>query len=60
MGFNCLLMKLSGCRRRHAALIKHAFQGVSSEELRQLETLLKKIGKRAESLAKPKRHSLDG
>src|SRR5271169_1950590 len=37
--------------RRHAALIKHAFQGVSSEELQQLEVTLKKIGKCAESLA---------
>src|ERR1700740_2679030 len=46
--------------RRHAALIKHAFQDVSSEELQQLETVLKKVGKRAESLAEQKRHSLDG
>jgi len=37
--------------RRHAALIKRAFQDVSSEELNQLEVVLKKIGKRAESLA---------
>jgi MarR family transcriptional regulator, 2-MHQ and catechol-resistance regulon repressor len=37
--------------RRHAALIKRAFQDVSSEELEQLEAVLKKIGKRAESLA---------
>ena len=37
--------------RRHTALIKRAFQDVSSEELQQLEQLLKKIGKRAESLA---------
>jgi len=37
--------------RRHAALIKRAFQGASSEELQQLEATLKKIGKRAESLA---------
>ena len=42
--------------RRHAALIKRAFQGVSSEELRQLETVLKKIGKRADSLAETKGH----
>ena len=40
--------------RRHTALIKHAFQDVSSEELEQLETVLKKIGKRAESLAEKK------
>ena len=37
--------------RRHAALIKRAFEGVSSEEMQQLEVTLKKIGKRAESLA---------
>lgn len=37
--------------RRHAALIKRAFQDVSSEELQQLEAVLKKIGKRAENLA---------
>jgi MarR family transcriptional regulator, 2-MHQ and catechol-resistance regulon repressor len=36
--------------RRHAALIKNALQDVSSEELEQLETTLKKIGKRAEKL----------
>ncbi len=37
--------------RRHATLIKRAFQDVSSEELQQVEETLKKIGKRAESLA---------
>jgi MarR family 2-MHQ and catechol resistance regulon transcriptional repressor len=37
--------------RRHTALIKRAFQDVSPEELQQLEGMLKKIGKRAESLA---------
>jgi MarR family 2-MHQ and catechol resistance regulon transcriptional repressor len=37
--------------RRHGALIKRAFEGVSSEEMQQLEVMLKKIGKRAESLA---------
>jgi hypothetical protein len=37
--------------RRHAALIKRAFQDVSPEELQQLERILKKIGKRAEGLA---------
>src|SRR6202167_3831333 len=37
--------------RRHAALIKRAFQDVSSEELQQLELILKKLGKRAASLA---------
>src|SRR6201982_1227684 len=46
--------------RRHAALIKCAFQDVSSEELQQLESVLKKIGKRAESLAEQKGDSLDG
>jgi hypothetical protein len=43
--------------RRHVALIKRAFEDVSSEELQQLERLLKKIGKRAESLAEDKSHS---
>src|SRR5579863_1597354 len=43
--------------RRHAALIKRAFQDVSSEELQQLEPILKKIGKRAESLAEEEGHS---
>ena len=37
--------------RRHTALIKRAFHDVSPEELQQLERILKKIGKRAESLA---------
>jgi MarR family transcriptional regulator, 2-MHQ and catechol-resistance regulon repressor len=36
---------------RHTALIKRAFQDISSEELQQLERILKKIGLRAESLA---------
>jgi MarR family 2-MHQ and catechol resistance regulon transcriptional repressor len=43
--------------RRHAALIQRAFQGVSSEELRQVEAVLKKVGKRAESLAVKKHHA---
>jgi MarR family transcriptional regulator, 2-MHQ and catechol-resistance regulon repressor len=43
--------------RRHTALIKRAFRDVSSEELQQLEGVLKKVGKRAESLAKKKSHS---
>ena len=43
--------------RRHTALIKRAFQDVSSEEMQQLELVLKKIGKRAESLAERKGHS---
>jgi len=37
--------------RRHTALIKRAFQDVSSEELQQLAVVLKKIGRRAEGLA---------
>src|ERR1700683_4322878 len=37
--------------RRHTALIKRAFQDLSSEELQRLELMLKKIGKRAETLA---------
>jgi MarR family transcriptional regulator, 2-MHQ and catechol-resistance regulon repressor len=43
--------------RRHAALVKRAFQGVSSYELQQLEIVLKRVGKRAESLAEKKGHS---
>jgi MarR family 2-MHQ and catechol resistance regulon transcriptional repressor len=43
--------------RRHAALVKRAFQDVSSEELRQLEVVLKKVGKRAASLAEKKGRS---
>ena len=43
--------------RRHAALIKRAFQDVSLEEMGQFELILKKIGKRAESLAEKKGHS---
>ena len=43
--------------RRHAALIKRAFQDVSSEELQQLEVVLKKVGRRAESLAEKKGRS---
>src|SRR5580693_1256861 len=37
--------------RQHAALIKRAFQDVSPEEQRQMEEVLKKIGRRAEELA---------
>jgi hypothetical protein len=43
--------------RRHASLIKLAFQDVSSEELRQLEAVLKKFGKRAQSLVEKKSRS---
>jgi MarR family transcriptional regulator, 2-MHQ and catechol-resistance regulon repressor len=46
--------------RRHTALIKRAFQDLSAEELQQLEVVLKKIGKRAESLAETKRYSQRG
>ena len=46
--------------RRHTALIKRAFQGVSPEELQQLEVVLKNIGKRAESLAVKKGRSQAG
>lgn len=43
--------------RRHTVLIKRAFQDVSSDELQQLELILKKIGRRAESLAEKKGRS---
>jgi MarR family 2-MHQ and catechol resistance regulon transcriptional repressor len=43
--------------RRHVALIKRAFEDVSSEELQQLERLLKKIGKRADTLAERQEHT---
>jgi MarR family 2-MHQ and catechol resistance regulon transcriptional repressor len=46
--------------RRHAALIRRAFQDVPSEELQHLELILKKVGKRAESLAEKKGHSQPG
>jgi MarR family 2-MHQ and catechol resistance regulon transcriptional repressor len=46
--------------RRHAALIKRAFQDVSPEEMQQLEGVLKKIGKHAESLAEKKTSSQFG
>lgn len=37
--------------RRHAALIRRAFRDISAEEQRQLEDILKRIGRRAEQLA---------
>ena len=37
--------------RQHAALIKRAFQDVSPDEQRQMEEVLKRIGRRAEELA---------
>jgi MarR family transcriptional regulator, 2-MHQ and catechol-resistance regulon repressor len=43
--------------RRHTVLIKRAFQDVPFEEMQQLEGVLKKIGKRAESLAAKKTRS---
>jgi MarR family transcriptional regulator, 2-MHQ and catechol-resistance regulon repressor len=43
--------------RKHRALIKRAFQDVSPEELQQLEGVLRKVGKRAETLAEKKGHS---
>ena len=43
--------------RRHTALIKRAFQDVPLEELQRLELVLKKIGKRAESLFEEEGHS---
>jgi len=46
--------------RRHAALIKRAFQDISSEDRQQLEVVLKKIGKRAESLVEEKGRSQTG
>ena len=45
--------------RRHTTLIKRAFEDVSPEELRQLEGVLKKIGKRSESLAEKPRAILE-
>ena len=38
--------------RQHAALIRRAFQDVSPKEQRQLEEVLKRIGRRAEKLGK--------
>jgi MarR family transcriptional regulator, 2-MHQ and catechol-resistance regulon repressor len=42
--------------RRHTTLIKRAFQDVSLEELQRLELVLKKIGKRVESLSEEEGH----
>lgn len=42
--------------REHAALIKRAFQDVSPEEQRQLEEVLKRIGRRAEELGEQEGH----
>ncbi len=42
--------------RQHAALIKVAFQDVSPKEQRQMEAVLKRIGRRAEELGQPEGH----
>jgi MarR family 2-MHQ and catechol resistance regulon transcriptional repressor len=42
--------------RQHAALIKRAFQDVSPEEQRQMEGVLKRIGRRAEELGEQESH----
>jgi MarR family transcriptional regulator, 2-MHQ and catechol-resistance regulon repressor len=42
--------------RQHAALIKRAFQDVSPEEQRQMEGVLKRIGRRAEELGEQEGH----
>jgi MarR family 2-MHQ and catechol resistance regulon transcriptional repressor len=42
--------------RQHTALIKRVFQGVSPEEHRQMEKVLKRIGRRAEELSKHEAH----
>lgn len=42
--------------RQHAALLKRAFQDVSPDEQRQMEKVLKKIGRRAEKLGKQEGH----
>jgi MarR family transcriptional regulator, 2-MHQ and catechol-resistance regulon repressor len=42
--------------RQHAALIKRAFQDVSPAEQRQMEDVLKRIGRRAEELGEQQGH----
>ena len=42
--------------RQHAALIKLAFQDISPEGQRQMEEVLKRIGRRAEELAEQDGH----
>jgi MarR family 2-MHQ and catechol resistance regulon transcriptional repressor len=42
--------------RQHAALIKRAFQDVSPQEQRQMEAVLKKLGRRAEQLDEKEGH----
>jgi MarR family transcriptional regulator, 2-MHQ and catechol-resistance regulon repressor len=43
--------------RQHAALIKRAFQHVSPDEQRQMEEVLKRIGRRAEELGEQEDYS---
>ena len=42
--------------RQHAALVQRAFQDVSPEEQRQMEEVLKRIGRRAEELGEQEGH----
>ena len=42
--------------RQHAALIKRAFQDVSPKEQRQMEEVLRRIGRRAEELGEQEGH----
>ena len=42
--------------RQHAARIKRAFQHVSPDEQRQMEEVLKRIGRRAEELGEQEGH----
>ena len=42
--------------RQHAALINRAFQDVSPDERRQMEEVLKRIGRRAEELGEQEGH----
>jgi MarR family transcriptional regulator, 2-MHQ and catechol-resistance regulon repressor len=44
--------------RQHVSLIQNAFQAVSSKDQKQLQRLLKKVGKRAEALAKEEKSNL--
>ena len=45
--------------RRHTTLIKRALEDVSPEELQQFEGVLKKVGKRSESLAEKRRATFE-
>jgi MarR family 2-MHQ and catechol resistance regulon transcriptional repressor len=42
--------------RQHAALLKRAFQEISPDEQRQMEEVLKRIGRRAEELGEQEGH----